>query len=50
MDNGQILCLKHNKQKSARIPYEWKLRLLARNRASYFPAGVRGRVIRGRLK
>ena len=48
--NGQLLCARHNKEKSARIPFEWQLRLLARNRASYFPAGMDGRVIRGRVK
>ncbi|MDO8731129.1 MAG: HNH endonuclease [Actinomycetota bacterium] len=46
IENGQVLCARHNKQKSARIPYNWELRLLAKSRTAYFPPGTSVRVIR----
>ena len=44
--NGQVLCSRHNKQKAARIPFNWELRRLAKQRASYLPAGDSGAVVR----
>jgi HNH endonuclease len=44
--NGQVLCSRHNKQKAARIPFNWELRRLEKQRASYFPAGDSGAVVR----
>jgi hypothetical protein len=44
--NGQALCSRHNKQKAARIPFNWELRRLEKKRASYFRAGVSGAVVR----
>lgn len=44
--NSQVLCSRHNRHKGARIPYNWQLRSLERRRRSYFPAGVRGAVVR----
>ena len=44
--NGQVLCSRHNKQKAARIPFNWELRRLEKHRASYFPAGDSGTVVR----
>jgi hypothetical protein len=37
--NGQALCKRHNREKSARVPWGWQLRRLARRRAGYFPPG-----------
>jgi hypothetical protein len=44
--NSQVLCSGHNKQKAARIPYNWVLRRLEKQRQWYFPPGTSGRVIR----
>lgn len=44
--NGQVLCSRHNKQKAARIPFNWELRRLEKHRASYVPAGGSGAVVR----
>ena len=44
--NGQALCARHNKQKAARIPFEWEMRRLAKRRAGYFPAGEPAEVVR----
>lgn len=44
--NGQALCRKHNRSKSATIPFGWQMRGLARRRATYFPPGVPGTVVR----
>ena len=44
--NGQVLCSRHNKQKAARIPFNWELRRLEKHRASYFPVGASGAVVR----
>lgn len=46
ISNGQVLCSRHNKEKNARIPYNWELRRLAKNRVSYFPQGVSIQVVR----
>jgi len=44
--NAQVLCSRHNKQKAARIPFNWELRRLEKQRASYFPAAAGGAVVR----
>jgi hypothetical protein len=44
--NGQMLCSRHNKQKAARIPFNWELRRLEKHRASYVPVGDSGAVVR----
>lgn len=44
--NGQALCARHNKAKTAIIPFEWQLRRLARHRAGYYPSGISGAVVR----
>lgn len=44
--NGQALCSRHNKQKAARIPFNWELRRLEKQRAAYLPAGYSGAVVR----
>jgi hypothetical protein len=44
--NGQVLCSQHNKQKAAKIPFNWELRRLEKQRASYFPADTSGAVVR----
>jgi hypothetical protein len=46
--NGQALCARHNKSKSARVPWNWELRRLARRRENYFPSGAPPSVIRHR--
>jgi hypothetical protein len=46
VENAQALCRRHNKQKSARVPWVWELRQLARRRAAYFPPGVPTAVVR----
>lgn len=44
--NGQVLCSRHNKKKAARIPFNWELRRLEKQRATYFPAGDSRAVVR----
>ena len=44
--NSQVLCPRHNKQKAARIPYNWQLRRLEKQRRAYFPPGTSGKVNR----
>lgn len=34
--NGQALCAQHNREKSARVPWDWQLARLAKRRAGYF--------------
>ncbi len=46
--NGQALCRRHNKRKSARVPWNWELDRLARRRAAYFPADIPRGVVRHR--
>ena len=43
--NGQALCRRHNKRKSAHVPWDWELALLMRRRQAYYPAGVSARVL-----
>lgn len=47
--NGQVLCARHNREKSARIPFEWELRRIAKRRAAYFAAGESRTVVRREL-
>lgn len=44
--NGQALCAVHNKQKAAKIPYNWELRRLEGLRAAYSPPGIGLAVVR----
>jgi 5-methylcytosine-specific restriction endonuclease McrA len=46
--NGQALCRRHNKDKSARVPWNWQLDRLARRRTAYFPPGTSTDVVRHR--
>ncbi len=48
MENGQALCRRHNKEKSARVPWDWELARLARRREAYFPPGAPRAVVRHR--
>ncbi|MGY1632229.1 HNH endonuclease [Geodermatophilus sp. SYSU D01186] len=48
IENGQALCRWHNKQKSARVPWNWELARLAKRRATYFPSDASRVVIRHR--
>ena len=48
VENGQALCRRHNKQKSARVPLNWELARLARRRGAYFPPGMPRAVVRHR--
>src|SRR3954464_606299 len=36
VSNGQALCRRHNREKSARVPWDWQLDKLAKRRATYF--------------
>jgi hypothetical protein len=47
--NGQALCRRHNRAKRATIPFRWQLTALAKRRATYYPSGVSGAVIRRRV-
>ena len=46
LSNGQLLCARHNRRKSARVPFAWELGQLAKRRRGYYPPGVAGSVIR----
>jgi hypothetical protein len=46
LSNGQVLCARHNRLKSARVPFAWELRQLAKRRLRYYPPGVSGMVSR----
>ena len=46
VETGQALCRRHNKQKSARVPWQWELSRLAQRRESYFPVGTPTAVLR----
>ena len=48
--NGQVLCLRHNSQKAARIPFNWELRRLGKQRASYFPKDANKAVVRREIR
>jgi hypothetical protein len=42
------LCRRHNREKSARLPWNWQLNRLAKRRASYFPLNHDPIVVRQR--
>jgi 5-methylcytosine-specific restriction endonuclease McrA len=44
--NGQALCRRHNRLKSARVPFGWELRRLGKRRQAYFPPGELAAVTR----
>jgi hypothetical protein len=46
VSNGQVLCRRHNRAKSATIPFNWQLKGIAKRRAAYYPPGVPGTVVR----
>jgi 5-methylcytosine-specific restriction endonuclease McrA len=46
LTNGQALCKRHNRQKSARVPYRRELKRLAKRRLVYYPPNVTGMVTR----
>jgi hypothetical protein len=46
VSNGQALCRRHNRSKSAMIPFNWQLRGIAKRRVAYYPPGVPGTVVR----
>jgi HNH endonuclease len=46
ISNGEALCRRHNRRKSATIPFNWQLKGIAKRRAAYYPAGVSGTVVR----
>jgi len=48
IENGQALCRRHNKLKSARVPWNWELIRLARRRKAYFRPGTSSAVMRYR--
>jgi 5-methylcytosine-specific restriction endonuclease McrA len=50
IENGQVLCRRHNKQKAARVPWNWQLARLARRRGAYFPPDTPRAVIRIRSR
>jgi 5-methylcytosine-specific restriction endonuclease McrA len=46
ISNGQALCKRHNRSKSAAIPFNWQLKRIAKHRAAYYPPGLPGTVVR----
>ena len=46
IENGQVLCRRHNRLKAARVPWDWELARLARRREAYFPAATPRVVVR----
>jgi hypothetical protein len=48
VENGQALCARHNKRKSARVPWNWELARLERRRQAYVPPGAAAAVVRHR--
>jgi hypothetical protein len=48
VSNGQALCRRHNREKSARVPWNWQLNNLAKRRATYFVPGHEPVVVRHR--
>jgi hypothetical protein len=48
VSNGQALCQRHNREKSARVPWNWELQRLTRRRATYFLGGHDPAVVRHR--
>jgi hypothetical protein len=48
LSNGQALCHRHNREKSARVPWNWQLNNLAKRRTNYFVPGHDPAVVRHR--
>lgn len=48
VSNAQALCRRHNREKSARVPWNRQLNNLAKRRASYFPPNYDPVVVRHR--
>ena len=48
IENGQALCARHNKRKSARVPWDWELARLEQRRRAYVPPDVVTTVVRHR--
>jgi hypothetical protein len=48
VSNGQALCRRHNREKSARVPWNRQLNNLAKRRATYFVPGHDPSVVRHR--
>jgi 5-methylcytosine-specific restriction endonuclease McrA len=46
VSNAQALCQRHNRQKSARVPWNWQLNGLAKRRGTYFVPNHKPAVIR----
>jgi 5-methylcytosine-specific restriction endonuclease McrA len=46
VSNGQALCHRHNREKSARVPWNWQLNNLGKRRATYFVPGHDPAVVR----
>lgn len=46
VDNGQMLCAKHNLRKRARIPANWELRLIRYHRSHYSPENLNRPIVR----
>jgi len=44
ISDGQAVCRRHDRRRSARVPYAWELRHLAKRLARYLPDGVSGTV------
>lgn len=40
LENAQVLCRHHNKQKAESVPWNWQLARLAGRRGAYFPPGT----------
>ena len=43
---GRCSAARHNRLKSARVPFAWELRQLAKRRLAYYPPGVSGTITR----
>lgn len=48
VENGQALCARHNRRKSARVPWDWELARLEQRRRAYVPPDVGTTVVRHR--
>jgi hypothetical protein len=48
VSNGQALCKRHNREKSARVPWNWQVNKLAKRHATYFLPNRDSVVIRHR--
>jgi hypothetical protein len=48
IDNGQVLCARHNAGQADRVPWRWELDRLARRRQAYFPPNAPTAIVRHR--